>query len=374
MSIKLFFCGDILINNDIKISEELTSVIKSCDAAICNLEGPLIGKDSNKGVKIGPYLNQNESAIKLLAKSGFNIFNLANNHILDYGFSGLQATISEIKRLKKEYIGAGFSNEEIYLPKIIQINDIKVLIISGCENGFGCSQHYDNTKGYAYLYSNFINEIIDEYKTCVDYIILNAHAGVEMLEIPSIELREYYQNLCDKGVDVIIGHHPHIPQGIESYNGSLIFYSLGNFIFEHKTIHKDINQSFGVRLLLEKATITYDIIYTKKINNTLNVVNEKEVSFSLEKLSSLLNIDYKNNYQRQSLNIYKNSLEGFLKYSLGYPEKMKLYFILKLIYNAFFNRIKYKKSKTLMLFHLFNIESNKSVIENALIHILKNEK
>ena len=374
MSIKLFFSGDIFINNDIAISDELTDVIKSCNSAICNLEAPLSGKGFSKGIKIGPHLKQSEKAIEFLANTGFNIFNLANNHILDYGFSGLQLTISEIKRLKKEYIGAGFTNKEIYSPKIIQIGDVRVLIISGCENGFGSSYHYNNEKGYSYLYSNFLKEIIEEHRNSVDHVILYSHAGVEMINIPSIELRTFYKNLCDNGVDVIIGHHPHIPQGIEKYNKSLIFYSLGNFIFEHKSIHKDIDESFCVVLELEKQNIRYDIIFTKKINQTICLVREKDVKFSLTKLNSLLHDNYLNRYQEYAFNIYKNKLNGFLKYSLGYPEKFNTYSILKFIYNNFINRKSYKKSKSLMLFHHFNIESNKSVIENALIHILKNEK
>ena len=64
MSIKLFFSGDIFINNDIAISDELTDVIKSCNSAICNLEAPLSGKGFSKGIKIGPHLKQSEKAIE----------------------------------------------------------------------------------------------------------------------------------------------------------------------------------------------------------------------------------------------------------------------------------------------------------------------
>jgi poly-gamma-glutamate capsule biosynthesis protein CapA/YwtB (metallophosphatase superfamily) len=56
------------------------------------------------------------------------------------------------------------------------------------------------------------------------------HAGVENIKFPIKEWRDRYKRFCDVGVDVVIGHHPHVPQGYEKQNKSMIFYSLGNFI------------------------------------------------------------------------------------------------------------------------------------------------
>jgi poly-gamma-glutamate synthesis protein (capsule biosynthesis protein) len=90
--LKLFFAGDIHINEDatdLLFDADLKDSIKSCDVKCCNLEGPYTGGDKIMRVKqVGPCLKQNTNIKYMLCNAGFNMVNLANNHIMDYGEGG----------------------------------------------------------------------------------------------------------------------------------------------------------------------------------------------------------------------------------------------------------------------------------------------
>ena len=90
----------------------------------------------------------------------------------------------------------------------------------------------------------------------VDWIIVSMHRGVEYAAAPSSTQVEFAHKVIDAGANIVIGHHPHVPQGIESYHEGMIFYSLGNFAFwqpfDYWTEH-----SFAVELNL-KSDGTFD--------------------------------------------------------------------------------------------------------------------
>jgi hypothetical protein len=89
-----------------------------------------------------------------------------------------------------------------------------------------------NGHGYAWMGDDLVRETIVSLKQEHDIIVMNCHAGAEELTAPLPELRNLYHQFVHLGVDVIIGHHPHVVQGHERYNGAWIFYSLGNFAFD----------------------------------------------------------------------------------------------------------------------------------------------
>ena len=90
-------------------------------------------------------------------------------------------------------------------------------------------------------------------------LIVQVHAGVELLDVPIPEWRAKYRQLIDLGADVVIAHHPHVMQGIEEYKGKLICYSLGNFYFDYPSNHPQWNT--GAMLTLDfqhKQRVGYD--------------------------------------------------------------------------------------------------------------------
>jgi poly-gamma-glutamate synthesis protein (capsule biosynthesis protein) len=91
--------------------------------------------------------------------------------------------------------------------------------------------------GFAPRYARFIVEDVKKLKKSVDYVVVNFHWGVERAALPDDWQVTLARRVVDAGADLIIGHHPHVLQGIERYNGSVIAYSLGNFVFGGNSLH-----------------------------------------------------------------------------------------------------------------------------------------
>ena len=230
--VRLFFTGDFvhthLRKNQILFSDELQEMLHSCDICCCNFEAPLaVGKPKKK---IGLNNINNINSVNILSEAGFDVIALANNHIFDYGLSGMRATIHAFREHNINVIGAG-EGRAIYNPFIFKKGGLTIGILNMSENGFGAAVE-DRPYGYAYLFHSSIQAMIPRMKQECDYVIAVCHAGAEKWDIPLPEIRESYKHLVDLGVSAVIAHHPHVPQGWEEYKGAPIFYSLGNFVFD----------------------------------------------------------------------------------------------------------------------------------------------
>lgn len=224
----VFICGDI-INQTVDeqfIDNSLIEIIQSCELSICNFEGTCKSESLQQGQML-----QRASTLKSLKDAGFDMLLLANNHITDYGESGLRNTIDSIDRYGFDRMGAGFDYNEVYMPYVRVINGYKIGIINLCEAQLGQFKEKNQSFGYAWLGDYELEKRISALRAEVDYLILIPHAGLECYPIPLNQFRLLYRHWCDLGVDVIVGGHPHIAQGIEKYGKSIIFYSLGNFFF-----------------------------------------------------------------------------------------------------------------------------------------------
>lgn len=212
MNIKVFVCGDIVItsNNTKIISNELNKIISSVDIAMCNFEAPIISEGTPIS-KVGPHIYQSENAVKILKNIGFNVFSLVNNHICDYGERGLEKTLKEFSNNKLIHVGAGNKFEEAYKLKIKEIHGIKFGFLSACEAEFGSYIDQEMHGGYAWINHPELRKSIIKSKNNIDVLFLLVHAGAEEVPLPLKEWRNLYRELCDLGVDIIIGSHPHVP-------------------------------------------------------------------------------------------------------------------------------------------------------------------
>lgn len=370
MSLKLFACGDI-VNSTAKkdfVNSELKSIIKNSDISICNFEAPINIKGMNPINKAGPHVYQSKESIQYLSEVGFDTVSLANNHIYDYGQAAFENTLIELQKYDIDFVGAGVCFDEAYTTKVIEKNGIKIGLIAGCENEFGCSYENQNRGGYAWLFHYLIEDNIRKLKQEVDSVVLIAHAGVENIDFPIKEWRDRYKRLCDIGVDVVIGHHPHVPQGYENYNNSMIFYSLGNFYFDTVSFQNKKDDSYSVVLEFEKSgLIEFEIIYHQKIDGQTCKVNKEDVSFSFEELNILL----KNNYEKRNddmcIELFDEYYYGYYENALGLlPKNSTIIETLKHIIKKLFFKNRNIDNKNLMLLHNIRIDSHRFVVQRAL--------
>lgn len=263
--VKLFFVGDIVISQessiDLVFDKSVCDFIHNHDSACCNFEGAIASEQMKPVRKVGPPVRQNACAAEILYQAGFRILNLANNHIMDYGESGLRNTEDKTKQFS--IIGASSQIDKIYQVYIEVIRNKRIGYISVAENGFGCATS-DTSIGYAWMLWDGLNEIIRDAKNKVDILIVNCHAGAEHWRHPLPELRKIYRSWVNMGADIIIGHHPHIVQGWEKYQKGFIFYSLGNFYFDPQ-IGVQHPKTIGVSININKDNaITEEIGYFER--------------------------------------------------------------------------------------------------------------
>ena len=369
MSVKLFACGDV-VNFKAKqdfVDNKLTQIIQNSDIAICNFEAP-IKHDGMQGIKkAGPHVYQSKESVQYLKDVGFDFVSLANNHIYDYGQKGLEETIKELKTFDIDFIGGGATFEEAYKTTIIEKNGIKIGFLAGCENEFGCLYEEQNRGGYAWLFHARIEDSIRELKVKCDFVVMVAHAGVEDIDFPIKEWRDRYKRLCDVGVDVIIGHHPHVPQGYEKHKNSLIFYSLGNFYFDTASFVDKSDDSYSVVLEFEKSKdIEFEIIYHKKIDGQTCLVDEDAVSFDINHLCGLLD-GYEKRNDEISIELFNKYYYGYYESALGVmPKNIKLLSKIKFIFKKLLFPKRRADNRNLMLLHNIRIDSHRFLVQRAL--------
>jgi hypothetical protein len=369
-SIKIIFAGDASIEGEsLSIDNELTDILKKYDIVSCNYEGPLFKEDQFPIKKIGPSLSQDGKSIDILKNIGFNFFNLSNNHIMDFGENSLRYTLNHFKDVN--YLGAGLSFEDTYRGKVIEINKIKIGFLSLAEWGFGALDEFRNN-GYAWINHPCVNELIKNIKRETDFLIIQVHAGIENIEIPLPEWKQRYHEMVDLGADIIIGHHPHIPQGWETYQGKHIFYSLGNFFMQKSDLSQ--NRSFLLSISLDlTGNLSFEIIPIIRTGNIISLYKDKSFMEYLISLSEMvLAKDYtkkindlsKQLWQERYLDFYASATNSISK-GVSYNSKLKS--LKRLVFGKGFDKD--------MILHNIGIESHRYIVERYLkLRWMENEE
>jgi poly-gamma-glutamate synthesis protein (capsule biosynthesis protein) len=230
-SLKFLFVGDLMLDRQVGVkikSAGLDSLLKNLAAAdffsgYDIVSGNLEGAVTNNGRHYAPvYQNDfafSSTTIGQLKKYNFNFFNLANNHITDQGSTGLTETRQNLAAAGFNYSGAADAAVDDYSTWTLDINGQKIGMI-----------------GLSMVYRQFdleqAKKLVTATKAQTDKVIINIHWGNEYQPKFNQQQAEIARALIDSGADAIIGHHPHVVEGMEIYKSKPIFYSLGNFIFD----------------------------------------------------------------------------------------------------------------------------------------------
>ncbi len=168
-------------------------------------------------------------ATAALASAGFDFLNLAQNHILDGGHVGMFHTQRLIEALGIATAGVGRTQAEARQMRAVQAGGLTVGFLCYCED----SNYSLSTTGpcHAYYVPEDVLADVAEAAGQVDALVVSIHADLEFMATPSVPRREAFRKIAAAGAAVVLGHHPHVPQGVELVDGALIAYSLGNFYF-----------------------------------------------------------------------------------------------------------------------------------------------
>lgn len=213
---------------------KVADFIRHADIAFANLETPITpGAPVPSGAMV---FRADDSAGAALARAGFDIVSLANNHTPNFGEVGLLNTLNNLEKAEVKYAGAGKDIDQATKPVYIEKSGITFAFLAYTDGNIVPSEYEANTNraGTAFMKkSNMITTVRDIRKNkSADIIIVSMHAGDEYVPEPHTLQKEFARAAIDAGADMVIGHHPHVIQTTEVYKGKYIFYSLGNFIFD----------------------------------------------------------------------------------------------------------------------------------------------
>lgn len=233
---KIAFTGDLGFSKYFKgaetrenlIGSEVVNFLSDSDYTVVNVEGAV---SSGKITAAKELVHANSyDCVHWLKKLNGNIWNISNNHIMDCGENGLVSTISVARENDVRTVGAGRNEAEAIAPVIIdECGGIGIIAATysdapaATDNSAGCIM-WNNEE----LIKNAIKEVKEKCRWC----IVVAHVGLEFAQIPMPFIRSRLHRYLDWGADVIVGHHPHVVENYETVGDKIIFYSLGNFIFD----------------------------------------------------------------------------------------------------------------------------------------------
>ena len=209
---------------------QVAEKLKGGDVIFGCLAGPLSyrGKPNPSKPQGSPHFRIDPRAIEGLKYAGFNVLVLANNHILDYGEIALLDTLELLEREGIMYVGAGRSEAEARRPIIVESQGLKVAFLAYTYTYPATSKR----PGAALIREKDIKADVHKAKALADTVVVSLHHGIEYSDYPLPAHISLAHKIVDWGAHLILGHHPHVLQGIEHYRDGVIAYSLGNFVID----------------------------------------------------------------------------------------------------------------------------------------------
>jgi poly-gamma-glutamate synthesis protein (capsule biosynthesis protein) len=233
------------------------AVLRQADLTIGNLEAPIARTGTEFTGKKFRFRNH-PAAAAALQRAGFTHFSLANNHMLDFGAEALGETRAALDALGITHTGAGPDLESARRARIVTVKGTRIALLSYSLTYPAEFYAAPERAGTAPGYEQYYRADISGAKQSADYVIVSFHWGAECADFPRDYQKTVARKAIDAGADVILGHHPHVLQGIEFYRGGVVFYSLGNFAFASRSAAAD--RSMIARITLDNGIASVEVI------------------------------------------------------------------------------------------------------------------
>ena len=240
-TVTIGFAGKVNLVNTGTVSEELQKTMQSADIQVLNSECAL----SSDG-KTAKYLADGKAAA-LYKQLGVDLAAVGNGHICDYGADALSQTLKTLDANEVSHTGAGADVNEAAKPAVFLAGGRKIAFLSASDTLSGRAGKAATATGFGVLSLRYN---LDAVKTAVktakaenDYVFVYIHAGIdENANWFDSDQSTWSKALIDAGADGVVGAHSNRLQGMEFYNGKLIVYSLGNFLYDAKTRETGVYQ------------------------------------------------------------------------------------------------------------------------------------
>jgi poly-gamma-glutamate synthesis protein (capsule biosynthesis protein) len=209
------------------------SWLSSADLVFVNLESPLADHNGRpfgprgENVFAGPPVGAG-----ILSRSGVGVVSVANNHSWDFGKNGFLQTLDSLKNAGVQYAGGSAEPGGQYAPRVLIVKGFKVAVFAVTDVwNYGPFAHHEGDRYVAGVDWERLEPEIVRARSENDIVLVSYHGGKEYVEEPTADTIAFARRAVKLGVDAVIGHHPHVAQGVAWLKGKPVFYSLGNLVF-----------------------------------------------------------------------------------------------------------------------------------------------
>lgn len=216
--------------------------------SIINLEAPLCDPELPSASPSGSGLRGSPEVAAYLKNLNVDAWSLANNHILDFRGEGIRQTIRNLQDVGMVTCGAGENSHEAAKPLELRANGLRIGLWAVAERELNLAG--PEQPGAAEFSPQKNLDEIRRMREEFDFLVVSVHAGHEFTTVPSPRIRSAYRSFIEAGADAVIGHHPHVIQGMERHGNGFIAYSLGNLVFDspYVSAYKDTDVGFLLKL------------------------------------------------------------------------------------------------------------------------------
>ena len=189
-----------------------------------------------------------------LSRAGVGIVSTANNHAWDYARRGLFETLENLDRVGVAHAGTGRDEDEAYRPTTVHIHGLTVTFFA-VTHVWNLGVFSEEEARHHVAWADFprLREALIRARADSDFVVLSYHGGEEYIDAPLPKTRDFVAEVMSLGVDLVIGHHPHVPQGVGWYGARPVFYSLGNFVFDGRNDLPWTRASFIAKVLFRRG-------------------------------------------------------------------------------------------------------------------------
>ena len=215
----------------------IAPVLRAADVAWVNLESPLTDiSDPYPGKDV--HFQGDPRLAPALADAGIDVVNMANNHAVDQGPAGLLDAIRRVEAAGVKVVGVGKNAAAARRPAIVRTSSGATVGLLGWTDIIWPGYAAGSGPGVATARPDMsqVEQAIRQLKRRVDYVVVCFHWGIEYTDMPIGDQVSEAHAAIDAGADMVIGHHPHVLQGVQLYKGHFIVYSLGDLVFDHYSL------------------------------------------------------------------------------------------------------------------------------------------
>jgi poly-gamma-glutamate synthesis protein (capsule biosynthesis protein) len=208
------------------------------DLRFCNLESPISATGPHK-----PHacvFRASPEAVAALADASFDIVSIANNHAMDARREGLRNTMTALAHNRIGFAGAAWDEGREPPSAMLRVNGLRLRFLAFTDIGRSDARVSPQDHAEALVH-------VQTARQRADLLLASVHWGMEYGRRPSEWQRRFAHALLEAGADIVLGHHPHVLQGVEAVDGKLICYSMGNFVFDQRGRERMESAVFRIR-------------------------------------------------------------------------------------------------------------------------------